>query len=179
MAAQLRAVRKLGVYPRSMREVRYDQTAVDLAAEAIDLLIERDGTGPIWHIMNPNVSTLEQLTGAKMVEDAAFAGKHDIPTHGDGHFGAQGAAPCFFVRFVAYCHTPLHSAQPILYNRKHRTMLAAQRVSGFVVVGQRARFKLVPSAFLWFDIIIRFSSCEVSPSHVNVSRYRIVRLYHS
>ena len=104
MAAQLRAVRKLGVYPRSMREVRYDQTAVDLAAEAIDLLIERDGTGPIWHIMNPNVSTLEQLTGAKMVEDAAFAGKHDIPTHGDGHFGAQGAAPCFFVRFVAYCH---------------------------------------------------------------------------
>ena len=50
MAAQLRAVRKLGVYPRSMREVRYDQTAVDLAAEAIDLLIERDGTGPIWHI---------------------------------------------------------------------------------------------------------------------------------
>ncbi len=73
MAAQLRAVRALGVYPRSMGAVPYDDTPVDLAARAIVLLSERFGAGSVWHIINPSVHTLGQITGARAVDDADFA----------------------------------------------------------------------------------------------------------
>lgn len=75
MAAQLRAVRKLGVLPQSMAGVPYDQTAVDMAAKAIALLADSDGTGHIWHVMDPDVSRLEQLTGAQTIDDEGFAAK--------------------------------------------------------------------------------------------------------
>lgn len=73
MAAQLRAIRKLGVFPRSMGAVPYDATPVDHAARAIALLAENDGAGHIWHIINPHFSTLAQLTGARMIDDMDFA----------------------------------------------------------------------------------------------------------
>lgn len=73
MAAQLRAFKKLGVYPASMADVVYDFTAVDEAAKAISLLAVNDGTGCIWHIMNPNVRGVEQLTDAAQVSDEQFA----------------------------------------------------------------------------------------------------------
>lgn len=75
LAAQLRAFGRLGVYPESMAGVRYDATAVDEAARAVTLLAEADGTGHIWHIMNPHVRSIEQLTGAAAVLDAVFAGR--------------------------------------------------------------------------------------------------------
>lgn len=73
MAAQLRAFRKMGCYPECMRDVPYDATAVDKAAEAIILLAEGDGTGHIWHIMDPRVSFLPKLTDGQIVPDAEFA----------------------------------------------------------------------------------------------------------
>ncbi len=73
MASQLRAFRKLGVFPESMREVPYDATEVDLAARAVVLLAREDGTGHIWHIMNPDVACLERLTDARPAQDAEFA----------------------------------------------------------------------------------------------------------
>ena len=73
MAAQLRAFRKLGCYPESMRDVPFDATAADKAAEVIVLLAEKDGTGHIWHIMDPDIHFLPQLTDARSVPDAVFA----------------------------------------------------------------------------------------------------------
>ena len=75
MAAQLRAFRKMGVFPESMRDASYDDTAVDMAARAIVLLAEADGAGYIWHIMNPSVRSIEQLTEAKMISDREFAAR--------------------------------------------------------------------------------------------------------
>ncbi len=75
MAAQLRAFRTLGIYPESMSKVPYDITAVDEAAHAILLLAENDGTGHIWHIINPYVRDLAHLTGAEKVTDAEFLEK--------------------------------------------------------------------------------------------------------
>ena len=73
MAAQLRAFSALSVYPESMSDVLYDSTAVDEAAKAVAVLAESEGTGHIRHIMNPNVKSIEQLTGASMISDAEFA----------------------------------------------------------------------------------------------------------
>ena len=73
MAAQLRAIRKLGCYPESMRDVPYDSTPVDKAANAIVLLAKEDGTGHIWHIMSTNISFLSRLTDGQMVSDEEFA----------------------------------------------------------------------------------------------------------
>lgn len=75
LAAQLRAFKGLGVYPASMADVVYDFTAVDEAARAITLLAEAKGTGYIWHIMNPQVCGIGQLTGAEQRTDAQFAAK--------------------------------------------------------------------------------------------------------
>ena len=75
LASQLAAFKKLGVYPESMADVLYDSTAVDEAAGAIVLLAENGGTGCIWHIMNPFVRGIGQLTGAEMISDAQFAAK--------------------------------------------------------------------------------------------------------
>ena len=72
MAAQLRAIRKMGVFPECMRDMPYDATEVDKAAKAIILLAKESGTGHIWHIMNPRIGFLPQLTGAQMVSDAEF-----------------------------------------------------------------------------------------------------------
>ena len=58
-----------------MADVLYDSTAVDEAAGAIVLLAENGGTGCIWHIMNPFVRGIGQLTGAEMISDAQFAAK--------------------------------------------------------------------------------------------------------
>lgn len=73
LTAQCSAFEKLGVYPESMSDVLYDFTAVDEAAKAITLLATHNGTGCIWHIMNPHVRGIGQLTGAAEVSDAAFA----------------------------------------------------------------------------------------------------------
>ena len=75
MAAQLRAFCKLGVFPESMRHISYDATAVDQAARAVALLAEQNSTGHIWHVMNPNVKTIQELTGARMVLDEEFIAK--------------------------------------------------------------------------------------------------------
>ena len=56
-----------------MRDVPYDTTAVDKAAEAIVLLAEQDGTGHVWHIMDPEASYLPQITDGQIVPDAEFA----------------------------------------------------------------------------------------------------------
>lgn len=73
MAAQLRAFQKMGIFPESMGDVPFDRTPVDLAARAAALLIKEDGTGHIWHIMNPHVTYLDKLTHAKPVSDEEFA----------------------------------------------------------------------------------------------------------
>lgn len=72
MSAQLNAIRKLGIFPESMRRILYDATAVDEAARAIILLAESFGAGYIWHIINPHARTLAQLTEANAVPDAEF-----------------------------------------------------------------------------------------------------------
>lgn len=46
---------------------------MDLAARAVVLLAREDGTGHIWHIMNPDVACLERLTDARPAQDAEFA----------------------------------------------------------------------------------------------------------
>ncbi len=75
MAAQLRAFGKVGVFPESMSRVPYDTTAVDEAARAVVLLSDQNGTGHIWHIMNPNVRFIQQLTTARLVPDEVFGAK--------------------------------------------------------------------------------------------------------
>ena len=75
MAAQLRAIQKMGIFPEIMREVPYDTTAVDQAAHAIILLAKEDGTGHIWHIMNPHVRSLPELTQAHPVPNSEFAAR--------------------------------------------------------------------------------------------------------
>ena len=72
MAAQMNAVRRLGMFPESMRGVPYDTTPVDKAARAVVLLAEKHGAGHIWHIMNPDVRFLSGLPGVRAVDDAAF-----------------------------------------------------------------------------------------------------------
>ena len=72
MAAQIRALKKLGVRPKSMNRVRYDNTPVDKAAEAIVSLAEQRGAGHIWHIMSPNVKTIEEVADTKEIKDDEF-----------------------------------------------------------------------------------------------------------
>ena len=72
MAAQIRALGKLGVYPASMKSAVYDDTSVDKAAQAIVLLSEKQGTNFIWHIMNPNVKSISEVAEVKEISDAAF-----------------------------------------------------------------------------------------------------------
>ena len=75
MAAQIRAIGKLGLFPETMKDVPYDQTPVDRAAKAVSLLMEEEGTGHIWHIMDPHIRYLDQLTNARAVVDRAFAAR--------------------------------------------------------------------------------------------------------
>ena len=75
MAAQIRAIGKLGLFPETMKDVPYDQTPVDRAAKAVAILMEEEGTGHIWHIMDPHIRYLDQLTNARAVEDRAFAAR--------------------------------------------------------------------------------------------------------
>ena len=72
MAAQIRALKKLGVRPKSMNRMRYDNTPVDKAAEAIVTLAEKRGTGHIWHIMSPNVKTIDEVADTKEIKDDEF-----------------------------------------------------------------------------------------------------------
>ena len=70
--AQIRALKKLGVYPASMRSVAYDDTSVDKAAEAIVLLADSYGTNCIWHVMNPNVTGISDFPDIREVPDSEF-----------------------------------------------------------------------------------------------------------
>lgn len=72
LSAQLRALEKLGVYPESMNRMAYDDTPVDLAAEAIVALALNDGCGNIWHIMNPYVKAIAEVSDAKEIPDGDF-----------------------------------------------------------------------------------------------------------
>ena len=72
LAAQIRALNKLGVYPANMSDVCYDDTPVDKAAEAVVTLAVNDGTGSIWHIMSTNIKGIPELSDAKEVAEEEF-----------------------------------------------------------------------------------------------------------
>ena len=72
LLSQFKAFGKLGAYPESMQNTIYDNTHVDLAAEAIIKLVENKGVGSIWHIMNPYFNHINQLTNARVVPDSVF-----------------------------------------------------------------------------------------------------------
>ena len=74
LSAQIRALQELKVYPESMSRMVYDDTPVDKAAEAIVELAENAEAGVIWHILNPNVCGIQEISGGKEVSDEEFEG---------------------------------------------------------------------------------------------------------
>ncbi|MCR5507337.1 MAG: AMP-binding protein [Lachnospiraceae bacterium] len=72
LAAQVRAINKLKVYPENMGNVKYDDTPVDKAAKAVILLAKNCGTGKIWHIMSPDIKGISEVADAKPVSEQEF-----------------------------------------------------------------------------------------------------------
>lgn len=72
LSAQVRALNKLGSYPSSMSNMRYDDTSVDKAAKAIVTLAINDGTGYIWHILNPNIQRIDEIAKVTKTDDETF-----------------------------------------------------------------------------------------------------------
>ena len=72
LSAQVRALNKLGSYPSSMSNMRYDDTSVDKAAKAIVTLAINDGTGYIWHILNPNIKKIDEVAKVTKTDDETF-----------------------------------------------------------------------------------------------------------
>ena len=75
LSAQIRAFEKLKCYPESMRNVLYDDTAVDKAAKAIVLLALNKGSNYVWHIINPNVHNIYDLVNVTQIDDKSFEEK--------------------------------------------------------------------------------------------------------
>ena len=72
LSAQIRALNTIGAYPKAMANMKYDHTQVDLAAQAIVLLAKTQEDDQIWHILNPNVQRIDEITNAKQVSNKEF-----------------------------------------------------------------------------------------------------------
>lgn len=72
LVAQLRAFKKLGMYPFELSALTYDFSAVDESAKAFVLLAENSTEDSIWHVMNPNRVSLAQMNIGSAVPKDIF-----------------------------------------------------------------------------------------------------------
>ncbi len=72
LVAELRAFKKLGMYPRELSDLSFDFSGVDESAEAFVLLAENADRDSIWHVINPNRIELAQLNLGKAVSTDMF-----------------------------------------------------------------------------------------------------------
>ncbi len=72
LVAELRAFKKLGMYPQELSQLSFDFSGVDESAEAFVLLAENADRDGIWHVINPNRIELAQLNLGKAVSTDLF-----------------------------------------------------------------------------------------------------------
>ena len=72
LTSQLKAFRKLGMYPKEIEDLSYDFSSVDESAKAFVILAESSAKDSIWHVINPHRLKISQLGIGKQVSMDIF-----------------------------------------------------------------------------------------------------------